>query len=216
MVPAAARRATIGVVGCPLVRETKMRLAALCAVLAATLLPPAARAAPSGEAIALEGIPGVVPACASCHGAHGEGGGEGLYPRLAGLPAAYLRRELDAVPRRHAREPADDAHGKGADRCGHRCGGGVLQRADRAVPVTATGRRERARARAGLGHRRRLGERRSAVPGLPWTVPARRRARHAGAGGTVAAVPRLRNSRATGRARVRAIRSASCAASRGG
>ena len=44
--------------------------------------------------IALEGIAGVVPACANCHGAHGEGGGEGLYPRLAGLPAAYLRREL--------------------------------------------------------------------------------------------------------------------------
>lgn len=71
-----------------------MRLAAFCAVLAAALLPFAARAAASGEMRALEGIPDVVSACASCHGAHGEGGGGGLYPRLAGLPAAYLRREL--------------------------------------------------------------------------------------------------------------------------
>jgi hypothetical protein len=41
-----------------------MRLAVFCAVLAATLLPPAARAAASGEMIALEGIPGGAPATA--------------------------------------------------------------------------------------------------------------------------------------------------------
>ena len=58
------------------------------------LLSPGARAAPTGETIAREGIAGVVPACAACHGPDGEGGGDGLYPRLAGLPAAYLRREL--------------------------------------------------------------------------------------------------------------------------
>lgn len=32
--------------------------------------------------------------CAGCHGALGEGGKEGEYPRLAGLPAAYIAKEM--------------------------------------------------------------------------------------------------------------------------
>jgi cytochrome c553 len=32
--------------------------------------------------------------CAGCHGAHGEGGKQGEYPRLAGLPAAFIARQL--------------------------------------------------------------------------------------------------------------------------
>lgn len=32
--------------------------------------------------------------CAGCHGEHGEGGGDGEYPRLAGLPAKYLVAQL--------------------------------------------------------------------------------------------------------------------------
>ena len=32
-------------------------------------------------------------ACASCHGAQGEG--QGAMPRLAGINAAYLRKQLD-------------------------------------------------------------------------------------------------------------------------
>ena len=32
--------------------------------------------------------------CAGCHGEYAEGGKEGEYPRLAGLPTAYIEREL--------------------------------------------------------------------------------------------------------------------------
>jgi cytochrome c553 len=34
--------------------------------------------------------------CAGCHGEFGEGGGDGEYPRLAGLPAQYLENQLRA------------------------------------------------------------------------------------------------------------------------
>ncbi len=34
--------------------------------------------------------------CAGCHGEFGEGGGDGEYPRLAGLPAKYLINQLQA------------------------------------------------------------------------------------------------------------------------
>ena len=71
-----------------------MRLGVVCILLAGMALPPGARATASGEVIALQGISGVVPPCATCHGPQGEGGGEGLYPRVAGMPAAYLRRQL--------------------------------------------------------------------------------------------------------------------------
>lgn len=32
--------------------------------------------------------------CASCHGPFGQGGGGGVYPRLAGMPPAYLARQI--------------------------------------------------------------------------------------------------------------------------
>ncbi len=32
--------------------------------------------------------------CAACHGPYGQGGGGGVYPRLAGLSATYLAKEL--------------------------------------------------------------------------------------------------------------------------
>ncbi len=32
--------------------------------------------------------------CAGCHGEYGQGGGDGEYPRLAGLPAKYLAKQL--------------------------------------------------------------------------------------------------------------------------
>lgn len=53
-------------------------------------------AADTGENIVVQGIPGRVVACATCHGARGEGGGEGAYPRLAGFPAAYTETQLKA------------------------------------------------------------------------------------------------------------------------
>ena len=53
-------------------------------------------AADTGESIVMQGIPGRVIACATCHGTRGEGGAEGAYPRLAGLPAAYAETQLKA------------------------------------------------------------------------------------------------------------------------
>ena len=53
-------------------------------------------AADTGESIVTQGIPGRVFACATCHGQHGEGGAEGAYPRLAGLPAGYIETQLKA------------------------------------------------------------------------------------------------------------------------
>lgn len=52
----------------------------------------------AGERLAAEGSGGT-PACATCHGARGEGQAgspTASFPRLAGLGAAYLRRQLDA------------------------------------------------------------------------------------------------------------------------
>ena len=53
-------------------------------------------AATDPERIFLEGIPGQVPACATCHGTHGEGGGDGAFPRIAGFPAGYIGDQLRA------------------------------------------------------------------------------------------------------------------------
>jgi thiosulfate dehydrogenase len=53
-------------------------------------------AADPGEGIVVQGVPGRVFACATCHGPRGEGGAEGAYPRLAGLPAAYIETQLKA------------------------------------------------------------------------------------------------------------------------
>ncbi|HWH41575.1 MAG TPA: c-type cytochrome, partial [Usitatibacter sp.] len=51
--------------------------------------------AQAGERIAHAGADGAPP-CISCHGAHGEGNAAGGFPRLAGLGAAYLQRQLSA------------------------------------------------------------------------------------------------------------------------
>lgn len=32
--------------------------------------------------------------CAACHGEYGQGGGGGVYPRLAGLPASYMAEQI--------------------------------------------------------------------------------------------------------------------------
>jgi thiosulfate dehydrogenase len=56
------------------------------AVAAILLMPLPAHSAPRPAKVAI---------CAACHGAQGRGG-KGIYPRLAGQPAAYLTRQLDA------------------------------------------------------------------------------------------------------------------------
>lgn len=55
--------------------------------------PPAA--APDGATIARQGNGHGVAPCAACHNANGGGQPAAGFPRLAGLPAAYLRKQLD-------------------------------------------------------------------------------------------------------------------------
>lgn len=78
---------------------------------------PAFRA--TGEVIALGGGDGgAAHACATCHGLRGEGDGR-LTPRLAGLDAGYLRRQLDDYAngrRQHADMRAIVRRLSGADR----------------------------------------------------------------------------------------------------
>ena len=50
--------------------------------------------AQKGAAIAAQGLPPAVAACATCHGAKGEGSAS--FPPLAGNGAAYTRAQLDA------------------------------------------------------------------------------------------------------------------------
>jgi cytochrome c553 len=50
----------------------------------------------TGAAIALHGTAGGAPPCATCHGARGEGNAASGFPRLAGLPAPYIRAQLNA------------------------------------------------------------------------------------------------------------------------
>ena len=50
--------------------------------------------AAAGARIASAGAAGGAPACASCHGSQGQGGG--TFPHLAGTGATYLREQLDA------------------------------------------------------------------------------------------------------------------------
>ncbi len=48
-----------------------------------------------GEDIFKHGIPGgQTPACATCHGKDGAGGGNGVFPRIAGQHADYIAKQL--------------------------------------------------------------------------------------------------------------------------
>ena len=47
-------------------------------------------------AVAKHGAASGAPLCIACHGARGEGNAANGYPRLAGLPAAYIRAQLSA------------------------------------------------------------------------------------------------------------------------
>ncbi len=56
-----------------------------------TLLP--SWASGTGESIVMQGK-GNTPACTSCHGIHGEGGADGIFPRVGGLPIEYIESRL--------------------------------------------------------------------------------------------------------------------------
>ena len=71
----------------------RLLLLALALSAAAHAGPPAHAA---GAGVARHGAPGV-PACASCHGAGGEGVAASGSPRLAGLSATYLLEQLNAL-----------------------------------------------------------------------------------------------------------------------
>lgn len=66
-------------------------------VLVVALLATSAPSAYATDAatIARQGNGNGAPACASCHGADGGGQAAAGFPRLAGLNAAYLRKQLD-------------------------------------------------------------------------------------------------------------------------
>jgi cytochrome c553 len=69
----------------------------------AALAPQHARAQSADSAAIPDTIAQRVQACASCHGAKGEGTGNAYFPRLAGKPAGYLMNQLVAFRsgRRH-------------------------------------------------------------------------------------------------------------------
>jgi thiosulfate dehydrogenase len=50
----------------------------------------------TGAAIAVHGTASAAAPCVACHGAHGEGNAANGFPRLAGLPAPYIRAQLSA------------------------------------------------------------------------------------------------------------------------
>jgi cytochrome c553 len=76
----------------PRIRSRRLALAFLAA-----LAGPATAAAPDHPAaIAADGLPTGVPACQTCHGAHGEGNIPAGFPRLAGAGAGYLAGQLAA------------------------------------------------------------------------------------------------------------------------
>lgn len=70
-----------------------IRLVATMAALSATAMTQAA-AADAAAQIAAQGNGRGAPACATCHGNHGEG--SAAFPRLAGSGQAYLQAQLDA------------------------------------------------------------------------------------------------------------------------
>jgi cytochrome c553 len=65
------------------------------AILALAGMPALAQGNPAGSAIAAKGTAAGAAACIACHGAKGEGNAAAGFPRLAGLPAAYLAAQLD-------------------------------------------------------------------------------------------------------------------------
>ena len=75
-------------------QDAYLRVLALLALGAASGAGPVLAAEGVGAEIAASGTPGGVPACASCHGAHGEGDAASGFPRLAGLSAAYTTSQL--------------------------------------------------------------------------------------------------------------------------
>jgi len=71
----------------------------------------------TGAAVAVHGTARGAPPCIACHGAHGEGNAANASPRLAGLPAPYIRAQLSAFAQGQRENPlmAPIAKGLNAD-----------------------------------------------------------------------------------------------------
>ncbi len=69
-------------------------LAQIFAVFVLGLLSTSPTLAADGRDIALHGTSSGVPACSTCHGINGEGQTAAGFPRLAGLTAVYMVRQL--------------------------------------------------------------------------------------------------------------------------
>lgn len=70
-------------------------MAAACSLLGAgSAVAAASTDTGAGARIATAGVASAVPACASCHGAHGEG--SAAFPHLAGTGVDYLREQLES------------------------------------------------------------------------------------------------------------------------
>lgn len=69
--------------------------AAFLVLMASAFCTPASAAPPDAAGIASQGNGHGAPPCASCHGAQGGGQAAAGFPRLAGLNAVYLERQLD-------------------------------------------------------------------------------------------------------------------------
>lgn len=59
----------------------------------------------AGSAIAAKGTAAGAAACVACHGAKGEGNAAAGFPRLAGLPAAYLASQLQNFAEEKRKNP---------------------------------------------------------------------------------------------------------------
>ena len=73
-----------------------------------------AQAAADGRQISTQGANGA-PACVTCHGANGEGNPAAGFPHLAGLGAAYLAEQLDAMANGSRVSPVMAATAKALD-----------------------------------------------------------------------------------------------------
>jgi cytochrome c553 len=94
----------------------------LFSLLAATALPAAAQNNAAGDElgrqIADKGAGGAVAACASCHGAKGEGNPAGNFPRIAGQSQIYLAHQLTSFAdgSRKSANPVMEQIAKGLNR----------------------------------------------------------------------------------------------------
>ena len=91
-----------------------VRWASALALGAGTLGALPVHAAPDARQITTQGVNGA-PACMTCHGANGEGNPAAGFPQLAGMGAAYLAEQLEAMANGSRVSPVMAATAKALD-----------------------------------------------------------------------------------------------------